>query len=703
MKVTLLHFGVLMLLALPITPLAAQDADESALDALDNAPKPPPVKVEPAGAVEFRDAMRRIAQRPNDPYALTDAGYAAIKLGDYDAAFNFFSRANTASPSDARIKTGLAIAQVRRENPFEALSLFDEASRLGASERSFAVDRALAFDLLGNFDRAERDYVLAGSMGANDELVLRHAISLALSGRRDDADRLLIPLLQKENPEAWRARAMMLAARGDYKEANKIALGFLSESEARRMDGYFRNMPRLTMAQQAAAMHFGHFPLGSDIGEDSNSVRTMAAATGAKPVPVSGDGRLVPSGQPLGTKTAVTKTDKPKKPSKKDRLAASTNAAAASAATKAAIDAAAAPKAVPGVLPPPSGYGAVRPPVRIALPALAKPQPVPVVSPPTPVTLPPSSAAATTAVPVAVKALPSVEPIVTAPDPISVPAVSVPFPVPVGPAPAPAARVEEVRVAKADAPVVLPSAALPPTQASQNPVESRVYGPVSETRVETASVIQPAANAEPIGPGFESVDAPIVTAVEPKPTIEPSSTLPLPTAATELPSQPALQAAVQSTAIADVPPAAASAAEKSFDLGALVESIEVPEEERKPSVAPVDLKKIKPATAKDEAASIKTDATGKQTAVTPRIWVQIATGADAKALGFDYGRLAKKNTALFAKQSGWTAIWGKTKRLLVGPFSDMKSAKKWEADFRKAGGQGMVWQSDKTAEITKLK
>ena len=210
-----------------------------------------------------------------------------------------FSPVRALQPADARIKAGLGIAQVRRENPFEALSLFDEALRLGANERSFALDRGLAFDLLGNFERAERDYILPPA-GPSDELTAARYFA-RFAGKRDEADRMLVPMLQRENPEAWRARALMLAARGEPKEAGKIAAGFLPEREVRRMDGYFRNMTRLTPAQQAAAMHFGHFPLGSNIGEDSDSVRTLAVATG-QPVP-SGDSRLIPRASLWGPKS----------------------------------------------------------------------------------------------------------------------------------------------------------------------------------------------------------------------------------------------------------------------------------------------------------------------------------------------------------------------------------------------------------------
>jgi Flp pilus assembly protein TadD len=656
MKVTLLHFALLAFLATPAAAFSAQDADESALDALDNAPKPPPPRIEPAGAAELRDAVRRIAQRPTDSFALSDAGYAAIKLGDYDAAFNFFTKASAIQPSDARIKVGLGIAQVRRENPFEALKLFDDATRLGASDRSFALERALAFDLLGNFERAERDYALAASYGGSDELTLRHAISLSLAGRKDDADRMLIPLLQKENPEAWRTRALMLASRGDYREAGKIALGFLSDSEARRMDGYFRNMPRLTGAQQAAAMHFGHFPVGSNIGEDSNSVRTLAAATGAaatgaKPAAAGGDARLIPTGEPLGAKTAVAKPEKSQKPDKKDPNKKDKDnkrsPGIATASAQQAIDAAAKAKVstvASNRLPSPE---AARPPVRIALPALSRPEPAGIAKP----------EARTAELPATG---PAVIPSSGAPKTVQPAPMFPPKPLVAGPEPKP---VQEVRVAQVD-----PS----PAATSQPVIIDRLPPAEPQTKIAVATDV----NTDAPSPGFD---------------VNPIG----PTVIAQAPS-----------VAAEIKPVSVPGSEKPFDLGALVESIEVPEDEKKPSVAPVDLTKIKPAAPKTETVAAKaepTTKTTKQLAATPRIWVQIATGADANGLGFDYRRIAKKNAALFANREGWTATWGKTRRLLVGPFPDMKAAKKWEADFRKAGGDGFVWQSDKAAEVTKLK
>ncbi len=62
----------------------------------------------------------------------------------------------------------------------------------------------------------------------------------------------------------------------------------------------------------------------------------------------------------------------------------------------------------------------------------------------------------------------------------------------------------------------------------------------------------------------------------------------------------------------------------------------------------------------------------KKKANPARIWVQIATGSNPKALAFDYNRFAKRNAALFKGKSGSTAEWGQTRRLLVGPPDDAR-------------------------------
>ena len=518
----------------------AQAVDESALEALDQkTPAVVPNIVEPAGAVELRDAMRRISFNPSDADALADAGNAALLLGDANAALNFFTRANALRPNNSRIVAGLATATVRTENPFEALRLFDDAVRLGASERSIAADRALAFDLLGNFGRAQQDYQLARTVASSDDIIIRQAVSLSLAGQKEQADAMLLPLLQRNSPAAWRARAFMLAARGDVRESNKVAQGFMDAPSAQRMERFFRLMPNLTGAQQAAAIHLGHFPTSQAVGRDSEQVRRVAATV---PQPAIGpaQNRLIPSGAPLGTKpTAARDAKSEAKPqSKPDRRAQE------------------------------------RLEVQAAVPTPPRPDPL-------------------------------------------------------------VAQVE-----------------LAATVAGTTPIAQE---PVSIAAV--------------------------------------------------TPSQPAPAKII--AAPTSVPASTASAG---FSLDAIVGAIEIPESEQRPSEVPVDLKKLKPVTPKavaDASKAPKIDpkaaAKAKLEAANPaRIWVQIATG-EASGLGFDYRKLTKNNPILFKAQKPWTSPWGKTARLLVGPFADVKAAKKWEGDFKKAGGDAFMWKSEIGVPVNALK
>ena len=520
----------------------AQAVDESALEALDQ--KTPAVVtnvVEPAGAVELRDAMRRISFNPSDADALADAGNASLLLGDANAALNFFTRANALRPNNSRIVSGLATATVRTENPFEALRLFDDAVRLGADQRSIAADRALAFDLLGNFGRAQQDYQLARTVASSDDIIIRQAVSLSLAGQKEQADAMLLPLLQRNSPAAWRARAFMLAARGDLRESNKVAEGFMDATSAQKMERFFRLMPNLTGAQQAAAIHLGHFPTSQAVGRDSEQVRRVAA-TVPQPAIAPAQNRLIPSGAPLGTKpTAARDVKSEAKPqSKPDRRAQE------------------------------------RVEVQAAVPTPPRPDPL-------------------------------------------------------------VAQVE------------LAATVAGTTPTAQEPVS-------------------------------------LAAATPPQPA--PAKIIAAPTAV----------------------PASTATASAGFSLDAIVGAIEIPESEQRPSEVPVDLKKLKPVTPKaaaDASKAAKLDpkaaAKAKLEAANPaRIWVQIATG-EAGGLGFDYRKLTKNNPALFKAQKPWTSPWGRTARLLVGPFPDVKAAKKWEGDFKKAGGDAFMWKSEIGVPVNALK
>ena len=584
--------GILCALALS-SGAFAQAVDESALEAFDQATPAAPISSEPAGAAELRAAMRRISFDPSDADAMADAGNASLALGDANAALNFFTRANALRPGNSRIVSGLATATVRTENPFEALGLFDQAIRLGANERSIALDRALAFDLLGNFGRAQQDYKLARTAFISDDLIIRQAVSLSLAGQKEAADAMLLPLLQRNSSTAWRARAFMLAARGELRESTKVAQGFMDVSSVLRIERFFRLMPSLTAAQKAAAIHLGHFPTSQAVGRDSEQVRRIASTLPQTPV-VSGNNRLIPSGAALGPKSTPARDDKknPKPDRKRDRKARE----------RAEIQAAAAniPEAQKLPKTDTSRLGTATARAKI------------------------EEAQASRIASVSNNALP-------------VPETARP----------------------------LVSAALP------RPASTLTPAPTATAAVPVAIAPAPTPNSGSIKEALPISQAPAVTGQAPEP----------------VPAVPV--------------------ASSSFDLGAIVGAIDIPESEQQPSQVPVDLKKLKPLTPKATAERAKVDpklvAKAKAQKDHPaRYWVQIAAG-NANALGFDYRKLIKTYPALLKARNPYTSEWGRTDRLLVGPFPDLKAAKKWEADYKKAGGDAFMWKSEIGEVVNPLK
>jgi hypothetical protein len=209
---------------------------------------------------------------------------------------------------------------------------------------------------------------------------------------------------------------------------------------------------------------------------------------------------------------------------------------------------------------------------------------------------------------------------------------------------------------------------------------------------------------------------PLVSATSPKPasTSTPAVSAPAPTTAVAVPAvitpQPAQSSGStveplpisQAPAIAAQTPEPAPAervASSSFNLSAIVAAIDIPESEQRPSQIPVDLKKLKPVVKVDPKIAAKAKAEKDHPA---RFWVQIATG-NANALGFDYRKLSKTYAGLLKSRNAFTAEWGRTDRLLVGPFADQKAAKKWEGDYKKAGGDAFMWKSEIGEVVNPLK
>lgn len=216
------------------------------------------------------------------------------------------------------------------------------------------------------------------------------------------------------------------------------------------------------------------------------------------------------------------------------------------------------------------------------------------------------------------------------------------------------------------------------------------------------------ADKGPIGPGFSIADMGRSTAAVPSPAPTPS----------------AIEPATPTSSAVAAAPAPASAAPLA-SLADIVGSIEIPAEELAQSDNAIgadtlaklvaDKRKADAAEAakreKDSAAAkakAEADAKAKEEAAEKkanpaRIWVQVATGANAKALATDFGKFAKKSPAVFKGKSGATTEWGKTRRLLVGPFKDRKAAQDWLGEYKKAGGDGFLFNTEAGQSVDPVK
>ncbi|WP_170304593.1 tetratricopeptide repeat protein [Croceicoccus estronivorus] len=547
-------------------------------------PLPPP------GTDALNNALQRLAANPRDAGALVDAGFASLNVGDVDAAVGFFSRADAVDPGNARAQAGLGAAYVRSENPYDALLMFEEAEKAGVAPISLAGDRGLAYDLVGDNSSAQLYYRQALAAKSDEEVTRRLALSLAISGDKAGAEAALLPLLEKQDLAAYRARAFVLAITSDAKGAQDIVDRVMPVEMAAKMAPYLRYMPRLTPAQQAAAANFGQFPRAADIGRDDPRVAKYSGKTNRYQSAASSQSALVPSGEPLGAAGANGKSAKEAKRAKKSAEPAQTAQANLPQAASSA------PAAPSGELPPVSRTGT-----------------------------------------------------------------------------------SEVASAM-------------PTQAgrSTGSAPTPLMSPGGETAIASY-----AAGPQPSASRSTPAAAPLN---KPVPVEIPASTAPPATSAMAAASEPAAETAV---AVAPVPtssvPETPAAPRRIVDVFA---DFSQPVEPAARASGAVDITKITP---RREAPPPKAEPKPKPPAHPSRNWVQVATGRDTKALGFDWRRISRGEAKLFKGRDAYIASWGRTNRLLTGPFPNEGAAQAFVTDLKKAGVDAFTFTSDEGEEVKELK
>lgn len=255
-------------------------------------------------AEDLNDALRRLSRNPESVPALVAAGRASLQLDDVDAALGFFNRAQAVAPEDGRVLAGLGVVAVRRGEAVTALQLFRNAEAAGERMAPYAADRGLAYDLVGQNERAQRNYRIALSQDESPEVLRRLALSYAIAGNAEASEATLLPLLQRQDRAAYRTRAFALAINGRDEEAVAIAETMLPPRLSQRLAPYLRYMTELTRAQQAAAANLGRFPEASEVGRDGAQVAAYSdQGNPSARAPRRASDRLEPQGEPLGPST----------------------------------------------------------------------------------------------------------------------------------------------------------------------------------------------------------------------------------------------------------------------------------------------------------------------------------------------------------------------------------------------------------------
>ncbi len=256
---------VLVALAAPVLPAAAQSTPYAAA----------PVAVDPGAALA--EAMHTLATQPKDLTALMAAGRASLEMSDMQAAAGFFGRAEEYYPASPAAKIGVGAAMTMMGDAKGAMLVFDKAQSLGATASMLALDRGLAFDLLGQQSRAQADYRAALSGAQGDEARRRLALSLAISKDIRGAAATLEPLLARRDAAAVRTNAFVLALAGDREGARRTIDAALPGAGA-RFEPFFRLLPVLRPEEKAAAVHLGEFP------KDASQRSAQAALIPSSPV-----------------------------------------------------------------------------------------------------------------------------------------------------------------------------------------------------------------------------------------------------------------------------------------------------------------------------------------------------------------------------------------------------------------------------------
>ena len=631
-------------------------------------------------ADRLAERMRALGANPNDLNALVAAGELSLGLDDLSAAAALFARADRINPRHPRVKAGMGSILVRSERPGEALRYFAMADGFGIDAQRIASDRGFAYDLIGEQERAQREYRVAlrnpgGDEAERAETLRRYGLSLGISGREAQALAVLDPLLRKSDRGAWRARAFVLAMNGKEAEAVRIATTTLPPGMAQGLQPFFDRLPTLPAIDRAFAVHFGEVhttperladrnlaPRLAVLGPEPGAITTVQVAQAA-PVPTRTRGSRNARRQPRGREVVRTAAPVATAPV---QVASATvplpvTRTAVPTGTGAAAGAGAATRASPA-----SGTTAA------TATRYAARQPAPG------------------------SILPRMVPVITA---ASAPTRS-PTPAPT-PTPAPATA---AAVAPAPKPEVVASAPLP---AATTSIVTSAPSPAVAAPVPTSLAPSPAAIASTAGAATPEAKA--LRTSEESILARIIAGLSIPAAELEVAPPPAPARTVQAAApVAAAHVVAEARAKEARDAAArkLVAAQLAADKKVADRKAVADKKTLaakKLADAK-KAEDAKLAAAEKKAARTnpPRIWVQVAGGANESDLPKAYAAVRAKAPEVFAGKQAWSTPLRATNRVLAGPFKTEAEARSFVNQLSRSGVSAFTFSSDQGQVVTRL-
>jgi Flp pilus assembly protein TadD len=201
---------------------------------------------------------------------LTQAAVASEADGDYLGAANQYTTLIKRRPDSLEVTLGLARNLRYSGRAKEAARLLDDTQAKFADQTAFVFERGkaklaagdariaidlltrardldgrnweihaalgVAYDLVESYDKAKAAYETARTLSKDDPVVLNNmAISVALSGKLDDAIRLLegAPVAARHSPQIRQNLALFYGIKGDMEKAEGLAKMDLDEASVR--------------------------------------------------------------------------------------------------------------------------------------------------------------------------------------------------------------------------------------------------------------------------------------------------------------------------------------------------------------------------------------------------------------------------------------------------------------------------------------